>query len=68
MRYNMELSLEDRLGLGGDLVGFLDDNAQKRITKILKKMVKEKGINRTIEECAVTMRSLANEIYKARKS
>jgi len=61
------MDLVDRLECAGNLLGFLTDGAQERIVRILTKIFEEQGMKRGIEECASTMRSLADQAYETRK-
>ena len=62
------MDLIDKLRCADNLLGFLDENAQERVVRVLTKIFEEKGTKRGIEECAVTMRSLANQLYETRES
>ena len=61
------MDLIDRLRCADNLLGFLTEDSQERIVRVLTKIFEEKGTKRGIEECAVTMRSLADQVYKARQ-
>ena len=62
------MDLVKRLECASGLIGFLTDNSQERIVKVLTKIFEEKGTKIGIDECAATMRSLAKQIYDARKN
>ena len=57
----------DKIHTSGSITGFLTEDSQERVVRVLTKIFKEKGTKRGIEECAVTMRSLADQVYRARK-
>ena len=61
------MDLIERLECAGNLIGFLQEDSQAIIVRALTKLFNKIGKKRFVEECAVAIRRLANQVYEAKK-